>query len=108
VRHATPIPIPEHQFLLIAAAASWLCPSDRDQFWAAIAAELAGCEIGEGAIARAVRCAFRIFYKPIEVPDEPHQLRKLTYGERKLEQRYEEIFDGNGAPRSRRQRSDAR
>jgi hypothetical protein len=108
VRYATPIPIPEHQFLLIAVAASWLRPSDRDQFWAAIAAELAGREIGEGVIARAIRRAFRIFYKPIEVPDEPQQLRKLTRGQRKLEKKFEEIFDGNGVPRGRRQRIDAR
>jgi hypothetical protein len=108
VHRASSIPISEHQFLSIAAAASWLCPSDRDHFWAAVAAELAGREIGEGAIARAIRRAFRIFYKPIEVPDEPHQLRKLTYGERKLEKKFEEILDGNGAPRGRRQRSDAR
>jgi hypothetical protein len=106
VAHA--IPVSETQFLQISAAAQWLCPPDRDQFWATVAAELAGCEtIGEGTIARVIAKAFKAFYRPIE-PEEPQQLRKLTYGERKLEKKFDEIFDGDGAPRGRRQRSDAR
>ena len=80
MHRASPIPIPEHQFLSIAAAASWLCPSDRDQFWAAIAATLQGREIGEGAIARAISSAFSAYYKPIEIEEPPQQLRKLVRG----------------------------
>ena len=59
------IPDPQSQFLQICSAASWLCPPDRDQFWAAVAADLAGREIGEGVITRAVYAAFQVVhYKP--------------------------------------------
>jgi hypothetical protein len=103
VPHAIPIKIPEREFSQLHAAAQWLCPADRDQFWAAIAAELAGREIGEGAIARAVAKAFKAFYRPIEVPEEPQQLRKLTYGANKLAAHFDHIE----ANRQRRQRADA-
>ena len=99
------IPVSETQYLQISAAAQWLCPPDRDQFWAAVAAALAGCEVDEGAIARAVRSAFSAYYKPIAVEEpRPHQLRKLTYGSNKLAAKYDAIE----ANRQRRQRVDAR
>ena len=97
------IPVSETQFLQISAAAQWLCPPDRDQFWAAVAAELAGREIGEGAIARAVAKAFRAFYRPIEVPDEPKLLAKLDHG-----RKFEAKLDHLEAHRVRRQRADVR
>jgi hypothetical protein len=97
--------------LQILAAAQWLCPPDRDPFWAAVAAELTGRELGEGVIARAISKAFKAYFQPPLEADgqyQPRQMRKLTHGERKPEQRYEEIFD-DGAPRSgRRQRRAAR
>ena len=99
------IPVSETQFLQISAAAQWLCPPDRDQFWAAVAAELAGYEtIGEGTVARVIAKAFKAFYRPIEVPEEPQLLRKLTYGSNKLEAK----LDALEAHRVRRQRADAR
>jgi hypothetical protein len=104
VPHATPIKIPELEFTQLHAAAQWLCPADRNQFLAAVASELAGRELGEGATARAIARAFKAFYRPIEVPDEPQQLRKLTYGSNKLAAKY----DTREAHRQRRQRSDAR
>ena len=55
-------------------------------------------------MARAVHAAFAAYYRPIEVPEEPQQLRKLTYGARKLEKRY----DALELHRVRRQRVDAR
>ena len=106
--HAIPIKIPEPEYLQLHAASQWLCAGDRDQFLSAVAEALAGQAIGPGSTGRAIALAFRAFYRPIEVPDEPQLLRKLTYGERKLEKKFEEIFDGNGVPRGRRQRSDAR
>jgi hypothetical protein len=103
VQHATPIEIPEHQFLQLHNAAGWLCPSDRDQFLDATARALAGQEIGPGSVTRAIRQAFRTFYQPIEIPEEPQQLRKLSYGSNKLAAK----FDAIEAGRQRRQRSDA-
>jgi hypothetical protein len=101
---ASPLLVPETSYLQIANAAAWICPADRDQFWAAVAAELNGREIDEGDVARAIRLAFRIFYKPIEVDDEPQQLRKLTYGSNKLEARLDQLE----TYRQRRQRVDTR
>ena len=48
-------------------------------------------ELGEGAVARSIAGAFRAFYRPIEVPDEPQQLRKLDFGSRKLEAHYDAL-----------------
>jgi hypothetical protein len=60
------IPLSEAQFLKIQNAAQWLCPADRDEFWAAVAAELAGHELGDGLVTRAIAKAFRQFYKPLQ------------------------------------------
>ena len=102
--HAIPIKIPEPEFLQICAASVWLCPPDRDAFWSAVVAALDDHEVGPGSVARAVHAAFAAYYRPIEVPEEPQQLRKLTYGARKLEKRY----DALELHRVRRQRVDAR
>jgi hypothetical protein len=45
----------------IESPATWLCPADRDQFRAAVAAELGD------HVARAIRAAFRTFYRPLQI-----------------------------------------
>jgi hypothetical protein len=97
------IPVSESQFLQISAAAQWLCPLDRDQFLAAVADALRGRTIDEGDVARAIRSAFRTFYRPIEV-EKPRQLDKLSRGSNKLEAHYDRLE----ANRQRRQRVDTR
>jgi hypothetical protein len=62
------IPLSEVQFLKIEHAAQWLCPADRNAFWAAVAEELAGHELGDGLVTRAITKAFRQFYKPLQLP----------------------------------------
>ncbi len=101
---ATAIPIPETEFLQLCAASTWLCPADRDQFFAAIADALAGHEIGPGSTGRAICAAFEKFYQPIDVPDEPKPLRKLEVGTNKLGT----LYDLHEARRMRRLRVDAR
>jgi hypothetical protein len=98
------IPVDETQFLQISAASQWVGPGDRPAFWASIAAALGDQELGPGAITRAVYAAFAVYYEPIEVEEEPQQLRKLTYGSNKLEAK----LDALEANRTRRQRSDTR
>jgi hypothetical protein len=66
-----PIPISEPQYLAIFNAAAALCPSDRDQFVASVAHELEGKPIGDGAVARAVVSAFRVFFHPPEEAGHP-------------------------------------
>jgi hypothetical protein len=61
------IPVSEVQYLKIAAAAQWLCPADRDQFWAAVAEELTGHELGDGLVTRAIAKAFARFYRPLQL-----------------------------------------
>jgi hypothetical protein len=101
---ASQIRIPEREFLQLHAAAKWLCAADRNQFLYAVADALAGQAIGPGSTCRAVYAAFAAYYHPIEVPDQPEQLRKLTRGSNKLEAKYEALE----ANRQRRQRVDAR
>jgi hypothetical protein len=59
-----PIPLSSPQFLAIANAAAALCPPDRDQFYAAVAAELQGRLIGDGAVGCAIRAAQAKFHHP--------------------------------------------
>jgi hypothetical protein len=61
-----PIPLSQPQFLAIANAAAALCPSDRDGFIAAVAAELAG----HAPIGRAIREVQGRFAHP-EPPQAP-------------------------------------
>jgi hypothetical protein len=61
------IPVSEVQFLKIEHAAQWLCPADRDQFWAAVAEQLAGHELGDGLVTRAIAKAFARFYWPLQL-----------------------------------------
>ena len=89
--HATPIKIPERPYLQICSASTWLCGLDRDAFWLQVRDELAALpELGEGVIARSIAGAFKLFYRPIEVPEEPQQLRN-SFRIRKLEAKYDEI-----------------
>ena len=102
--HASPIRIPESNFLQICAASLWLCRPDRDAFWLQVRAELEALpELGEGAIARAITGPFHSFFRPSEIPEEPQQLRKLSFGSNKLATRYDVLE----ARRTRRERSDA-
>lgn len=59
------IPITGTQFVAIANAAACLCPSDRDQFLAAVAAELASHPtVGDGTIGVAIRTVQSRFSHP--------------------------------------------
>ena len=58
-----PIRLTDAQSLAIANAAAALCPADRDQFLQAVARQLAGCEIGDGAVHRAVAVAFQAYWR---------------------------------------------
>jgi hypothetical protein len=60
-------PIPAHLLSQIENAATWLCEADRSAFYAAVAAELAGHEIGPGLVARSIAKAFAHFYRPLQV-----------------------------------------
>jgi len=74
------ISVSENQFSAILNAASALCPSDRDQFLAAVAHELAAMpELGDGAVARAIAGAFKEFFRPPESTHPP-----LHFGRRNL------------------------
>ena len=66
-----PICLSDCQSLTVTSAAAALCPSDRDQFYAAVAHQLAGHEIGDGAVHRAVAVAFQLYFKPPETPHTP-------------------------------------
>ena len=60
-------PIPAHLLSQIENAATWLCEADRSAFYAAVAAELVGHEIGSGLVARSIAKAFAHYYRPIQV-----------------------------------------
>ena len=61
------IRLTDAQSLTINNAAAALCPADRDQFLAAVARQLAGHEIGDGAVHRAVAVAFQAFWRPPDI-----------------------------------------
>jgi hypothetical protein len=65
------ISVSEAQYLKIAAAAQWVCPADRYQFWEGVAAELRGHELGDGFVTRAITKAFRQSYKTLQLPSAP-------------------------------------
>jgi hypothetical protein len=94
--HATPILVSEAQFARICATANWLPPPDRQPFLLAVVRALDG-EVDEGSLARAIRVAFRAYFRPPEIPHEPQQLKKIDYrGGR------EEAIEANRQLRSRR------
>ena len=61
------IELSDAQSLAISNAAAALCPTDRDQFYQAVARQLAGREIGDGAVHRAVAVAFQAFWRPPDI-----------------------------------------
>jgi hypothetical protein len=71
-----PITLSEHQSIAVTRAAAVLPPADRDQFYAAVAHQLAGCELGDGAVHRAVAAAFRTLWQPPEVPHTPSRWQR--------------------------------
>jgi hypothetical protein len=66
-----PLPIPEALFHKIENASQWVCPTDRDEFFACVAEELRGRELGEGSVTRGIVAAFKRFYRPIELAEGP-------------------------------------
>ena len=58
------IELTAEQSLAISNAAAALCPADRDAFFAAVARQLAGHEIGDGSVARAISAAFQTYWHP--------------------------------------------
>ena len=71
-----PIRLSDRQSLAVDNAALALPLADRDAFYQAVAAQLAGREIGDGIVARAVAVAFRAFWKPPEIPQTPSRWQR--------------------------------
>ena len=62
-----PIELSDAQALQIANAACALPAADRDQFYQAVARQLDGREIGDGAVHRAVAIAFSAYWHPPDI-----------------------------------------
>jgi hypothetical protein len=62
-----PICLSDCQSLTVTRAAAALPPADRDPFFQAVANQLAGRELGDGSVHRAVAVAFQAFWKPPEL-----------------------------------------
>ena len=62
-----PIELSDAQALQIANAACALPAANRDQFYQAVARQLDGREIGDGAVHRAVAVAFQAFWRPPDI-----------------------------------------
>jgi hypothetical protein len=113
IRRVPPPPKPppyfitDHQLAQICSASTWLCGSDRDQFWQLIAAELEQIpEPGEGAVARSIARAFLQLFRPPEI--DPHTAPRTQWKVDHGANRYEAKLDAIEARRTRRERSDAR
>jgi hypothetical protein len=63
----SPLLVTEGQFLAVLNAANALCSTDRDAFVTAVARELKGKPIGDGAIGRAIRAA-QVSFPPPKKP----------------------------------------
>jgi hypothetical protein len=72
------IQLTDRQLLAVTGAAAALCPSDRDQFYQAVAHQLASAEVGDGSVHRAVAAAFQAFWKPPEMPHTPSRWERGT------------------------------
>jgi hypothetical protein len=70
------ITLSEHQSLAVTRAAAALPVADRDPFLAAVAEALAGHELGDGAVHRAVRTAFAAYWKPPQAPHTPSRWQR--------------------------------
>jgi hypothetical protein len=73
---SSPLLLTGSQFLAIVNAAAALCPLDRDQFLAAVAAELRGKLIGDGTVGCAIRAAQSKFPHPEPEPVPPRWARE--------------------------------
>jgi hypothetical protein len=73
---SSPILLTGPQFLAIVNAAAALCPLDRDQFLAAVAAELREKMVGDGSVHRAIRAAQSKFPHPEPEPVPPRWARE--------------------------------
>jgi hypothetical protein len=71
-----PICLSDRQSLTVTSAAAALPPADRDQFLEAVARQLDGREIGDGAVHRAVAAAFQAFWKPPPTPHTPSRWQR--------------------------------
>jgi hypothetical protein len=75
------IAIPEATYFRLVAVAHWLEPQARVLFYQAVADALRGCELGEGAVSRAINLAFKAHYRaPLEADERRagRPLRKLS------------------------------
>jgi hypothetical protein len=72
------IQLTDRQSLAVTTAAAALPAADRPAFYDAVAHQLAGREIGDGAVHRAVAAAFQAFWKPPEMPHTPSRWERAT------------------------------
>jgi hypothetical protein len=70
------IHLSDRQEVAIARTAAVLPLADRPAFYDAVARQLAGHEIGDGAVGRAIATAFQTFWKPPEVPHTPSRWQR--------------------------------
>ena len=66
-----PLKLSAHQSLAVDNAALALPVADRDAFYQAVADQLAGREIGDGSVHRAVAAAFHTFWRPPDLNRAP-------------------------------------
>jgi hypothetical protein len=72
------IAIPEATYVRICAAARWLDPPERALLYQDVVEALHGCELGDGAVSRAIDVAFRARYRaPLEA-DEKYAPRHMA------------------------------
>jgi hypothetical protein len=74
-----PICLSDCQSLTVIRAAAALPPADRDPFLQAVADQLVGRELGDGAVHRAVAVAFQAFWKP-PIPHTPSRWQRDAPG----------------------------
>jgi hypothetical protein len=66
----------DRQSTAVASAAAALPADDRDGFYQAVAHQLTGREVGDGAVGRAIATAFQAFFKPPETPHTPSRWQR--------------------------------
>jgi hypothetical protein len=71
-----PIPLSDRQSSAVASAAAALPAADRDGFYQAVAHQLTGREVGDGAVGRAIATAFQLYFKPPETPHTPSRWQR--------------------------------
>jgi hypothetical protein len=70
-----PILVSDPQYLAILNAAAALCPSERDEFYAAVARELVGKPIGDGSVGCAIRSVQAKFARLVAAPERGGKIR---------------------------------